>query len=217
MPHGHVVCDKCLDSLHEDMFDKVLDRCPECGYPRVSEDYNCTWCAKNAGFKVFALSDYKAPFSRKLLEQYKFHKDRRISSVIAFLFDEKLSDFSEEGRKFILVPVPSSRTSLRKRGWDQMVEVCRVLKRRYGYEYLNILENRKKGEQQKKLSKEERERFSQDKYSIRKKELLDDVLKARIILVDDIVTTSNTLKACVKALQKAGFEDISALTWFAEL
>ena len=154
-------------------------------------------------FKVYNISDYQDCFSRQVLFDFKFHGKKELAPVIASVYREFLPKVGEG----LLVPVPCSPASLKERGWNHMELIAAQLK---PYRYCNLLSvNPSFNLEQKKLNREQRIESSKNKFCV----IPQVVEDSHLILLDDIMTTGSTLKACREALP--GYK-ISAITWFIE-
>ncbi|MCR5761529.1 MAG: hypothetical protein K6F82_06015 [Sphaerochaetaceae bacterium] len=158
--------------------------------------------------------DYRNIKERHLLEAFKFRGIRSYASVFAFLTDRYLRKNGLQDS--VIVPVPCSSSALKRRGWDHMEEVAKVLKRKYSYTVLNVIVNtdNSSGEQKEK-NLEKRMENSENRFAL--KDFNYSIHDKRIIVLDDICTTGTTIKACMSVLEKGGFKNIIALTVFAEL
>ena len=115
----------------------------------------------------------------------------------------------------MIVPVPCSRGRLLKFGWDQMLEVCKALKR----PYVRLLE-RNEGTQgpQKYLDRSQRAQASEGKFCINSSiKDLQLYRNRKIIIIDDILTTGSTMEAAMNLLESNGFSDVCGATWLCEL
>ena len=73
---------------------------------------------------------------------------------------------------------------------------------------------RKSLEQQKKLDRKSRLENLGQTYCIDEKKLSKSQVPARVILIDDILTTGVTIETCARALKEAGVKEIFACTLF---
>lgn len=208
------ICDDCKVSLDNERIDSFLVRCEKCHYPKLSDDYECTWCKKEYSFPVYSISSYSGSFTNDVLQQFKFQGNKDIARVVALCIEKGLDVIDPEGNS-IIVPVPCSPASLKRRGWDQMDVVCSYLKRPVKHLISNVQNN---SAQQKRLSRSQRLRSVKGKYELCASE--DDVADfkdRKVIIVDDIMTTGSTLVECRSLLLSAGFVDVEALTWLNEI
>lgn len=214
------LCMNCNRMLDCDRFDTFSKRCKTCFYPLADSDYDCPHCKAVKDFPVFSICDYSAPFPRRILENYKFIGEKDLSSFFAYEFNLAIEKSMNEKDKesILIVPVPSSATSLIKRGWDQMNEISKKLKKHYHFNCANLLAlNEENSKEQKKLTREDRISSSQSKYVINCAELQKTDVNCTVILIDDITTSGSTLASCRQVLVNSGFKRIKAVTWLAEL
>ena len=212
-----VVCEDCASQLDSECFDSFMDRCPVCLYPRVAPVYRCEKCLgyPQGAYRVFPVARYDGELSYSIIDSLKFHGHKKMASVVALYLKRALSAL-DPASEALLVPIPCSASRLKKFGFDQMIEVCKALKR----EYLPLLVNSSEisAVQQKRLSREQRLEHSAGKFALNPSIPDIDVLKSRpIIVVDDIVTTMSTMNATIRLLYDSGFQDVSGASWLAEL
>ncbi|MBN2659593.1 MAG: ComF family protein [Spirochaetales bacterium] len=116
----------------------------------------------------------------------------------------------QEFKDYLIVPSPASGFKKRRKGWDQIEQICYHLKRDFHLPVLKVL-GKKKSIGQKVLSLEERKKNLEGK--IRFKIRYSSMIKGKkILIIDDVFTTGATLNECSFQLCKAGAETVSALT-----
>jgi ComF family protein len=110
---------------------------------------------------------------------------------------------------FRLMPVPLHHKRLRERGFNQSLLLARHVASSLGTEldYLS-LRRTKHTRPQTGLDKDERRKNVRGAF-----EVVDPrpVKGRKIILVDDVATTGNTLNECARVLKRAGCEEIFCL------
>ena len=107
----------------------------------------------------------------------------------------------------LLVPVPLHPMRLAARRYNQSALLAGEIARRTGLRVsLDSLARRRATPPQKKLSAQARRRNVAGAFAVR-----GDVKNARLVLVDDVLTTGATLSAAAKALKKAGAARVDAL------
>lgn len=195
-------------------------RCPKCFFPMVSYDYDCPRCHTKEGksctntsvVPIYAIADYNSNLSYSLLHRFKFFGDKKMAKVAAMYIQRAVDALDPKGDAYI-VPVPCSRRSLKERGWDQMVQVCRYMDR----PMLRILENTNEGlSQQKLLDRTQRmEEGREKRFSMASAyEGMDEGYENRpVVLVDDVTTTFSTIQATAGCLAGMGFKDVKAAVW----
>ena len=212
------ICKKCRQELLLKAKEtSSLERCSVCGKILLSENNICMDCRKERIIfscdKVFSIFPYRV-WAKNLMFQWKMLERRGLSPFIAMLCSNAIkTQFGTECH--FIVPVPPRNGKIRKKGWDQIDELCRYLETNYGYKILKLLK-RKGNIQQKKLARKERLENSAEKYSLSEKalKLKRENLPQRVILIDDVMTTGITVESCAKALKSLGIKKVDALTVF---
>ena len=216
IPSGDFLCIECRSKFEKERLDSFLYRCPVCGYPRLAPEYVCSNCARDNSIPIMSLNDYSGTYSRDVIEHIKFDGAKKLVPFVASDLSHAL-DKIDSLKNAVIVPVPCSPSSLKKRGWDQMLEICRHIKRPC---IKAIVHNNNATLQQKTLTKEQRRLASLNKYSFNSS-LSDketELLKTRpVVIFDDIFTTGSTIYAIADILRTQKISNISALTWLCEL
>ncbi len=135
--------------------------------------------------------------------KYKFVR------ATAFELGSMLYQLSLPGRLFspetVVTSVPQSLQRTRWRGYDHGREMAQVVARRSGAKYQRLLIKKKHTKPQKGLDAEER-RHNLDNSIVA---FCDS--SAKVLLVDDVMTTGATLEACAEALKRAGAQQVIGL------
>jgi ComF family protein len=103
----------------------------------------------------------------------------------------------------LIVPVPSSRAALGRRGFDPV----RLLLRRAGLGFSPVLLSTRRTAAQKKLGVDERAANMVGAFVARRR-----IPGVRVLLVDDVVTSGATLAEAARAIRAAGGEVVGAAT-----
>lgn len=107
----------------------------------------------------------------------------------------------------IVIPVPMTKKSLLKRGFNQSVLIAREISRWRGIPLdIDSLQKTKETVPQVGLKAEERMKNLRGAFSVS-----GDLRGKNVLLVDDVMTTGTTLMECSKALLKAGAESVACL------
>jgi ComF family protein len=153
--------------------------------------------------EVHAACVYSAPLDG-LLPRFKFHLDLAAGRLLAQLLTEACADAP---RPQALVPVPLHRARLRRRGYDQALELAKPLARALDLPLQSrLLQRVRPTVPQSELSAAARRRNLRDAFAV-------DVvaaLPAHVVLVDDVMTTGATLHAAARALRRAGVARVDA-------
>jgi len=110
---------------------------------------------------------------------------------------------------YLLMPAPTATSHVRQRGYDQAKLIARQLSRSTRLPYLEAL-GRLGQIHQVGATRQQRLRQLHNAFFIKKPRL---VAGAKIILIDDVVTTGATLELAAKALLEAGATEVRALTF----
>jgi ComF family protein len=184
--------------------------CPGCALP-LPEPGLCGPCLRRRqpGRRrspleaVRATCLYAAPADRLLL-RFKFHRDLAAGALLAQLMAQA---FAGQPRPGALVPVPLHRARLRRRGYDQALELARPLATALELPLLeNVLVRTRATGPQSELGRADRRRNVRGAFCVPGV----PVLPAHVVLVDDVMTTGATLDAAARALRQAGVGRVEA-------
>jgi ComF family protein len=220
--HGGHLCPGCLDFLQQR--EAALSRCARCAArcPPEAEPacadgllgaarrpllcYDCR--AAPPGFDAaFVAFDYVRP-ADMLIRRLKEHPRHGLAPMLAALLDIVLHEAGVQWPADSLVlPIPSGRRSMRRRGFNPAGELARALARRRGLAMrTDILRRTRETPKQSTLSRHARQMAVVDLFHAQ------GPLGAReILLVDDVMTTGSTLHAAARALRLAGASRITAV------
>lgn len=192
------------------------NRCSCCGKELISEIGTCIGCREKNLLvhvsKMLPLHNYSG-WKKELLSLWKSADTRQLSRVFARVFSSALVKELNPDKVIPLVPVPPRPGKIRKKGWDQIQDICKYLKAD-GFSILPLLE-RTNVQQQKKLNRQGRLENLGKTYSIHKKNIRIYGVPKQAIIIDDILTTGVTLETCAGALKEAGVESVFACTLFS--
>ena len=128
-----------------------------------------------------------------------------MSRLFAELLQPKLKHM---GQNYILMPVPLHVSRLRSRGYNQAYEIAKELAKLSARKLDTSLKRSKNTAMQAQLSLKQRAKNVSKAFNVKEKFKFKS-----IILVDDVMTTGNTLNECAKTLLKAGAEDVQVLVF----
>lgn len=156
------------------------------------------WLAVREG-PVFSPVAYEGP-ARDLVHALKFHGRTAAAKVMAAQIAANAPPGLLAGT---LVPVPAHPRRRRERGFDQSRILARELARRADLPIVDALSRGSGGGRQATAGR--RTRLTQDLGIMARRPVMGPV-----VLVDDVVTTGATLRACARAL---GGERVTAVTY----
>lgn len=201
---GMDLCAACLDAMPW-----MPPACTRCALPLGDGDGDvgdvCGPCLRQRDppiRRAHAALLYGFPLDR-LLPRLKFHADFAAGRVLARLMAQGLRDAE---RPEALVPVPLHARRLRRRGYDQTLELARPLAHRLGIPIrTDLLTRRRATQAQSRLDEAQRQHNLHGAFAVG-----DGSRPAHVALIDDVMTTGATLRAAAQALRAAGVARVDA-------
>ena len=197
---GDPVCPGCL----QDFFDPRCARCTVCGarLAGVAPASRCGHCltAAPAFDRTIVLGDYAPPLDAMVVA-LKSGGRLDLARVFGDLLAERI------GHRVpidCLLPVPMSARRQRERGFNQSLEIARVIARRLSVPLRRrALVRRRAGPPQQSLPLAARRGNVRDAFA------LSAPLRARrAALVDDVMTSGATLDELARVVKRAGVEQV---------
>lgn len=183
-------------------------KCSSCALPLAGEgEARCISCQLDPlplGW-CEASCHYRGPAER-VLHAFKFERHDFFDAPLAALLDETLrarNDLTFDA----LVPVPMTRARKRRRGYNQAELLARQLARTTGIACQTKLLTKRVGRAtQSTLARAARRANVRDAFAAS-----PSAAGLSLLLVDDIITTGETLRACATALVRQGAERVCAI------
>jgi competence protein ComFC len=169
--------------------------------------FRCANCGGRELAIDFAVSAYRgAGAGSVLVHQFKYGKQRHLARLLGTLLDEVWRDGRlREGGAWWVVPVPLHPRRRRERGFNQSHELARELVRRapegLDLELRPLLRRVRLASRQARLDRRERLVNLADAFAARRRRPAAPEGGARILLVDDVITTGTTVSECASALR----------------
>lgn len=167
-------------------------------YPHICED-----CISNPpAFSSVHIYGIYSGVLATAINLMKFSGIKRLSRPLArLLMDLDIPDAD------VVIPVPMTKKSLLKRGFNQSLLIAREISKRKGIPLdIDSLQKIKETLPQVGLKAEERTRNLRGVFSV-----TGEVKDKEILLIDDVMTTGTTLRECSKAILKAGAAKVRCL------
>ncbi len=144
------------------------------------------------------LGVYEGPLKKAILDLKRRGKRSSVKALARAVFD-RLPRLDRP-----LVGIPSTTRQKRYRGFEPAIELARNLAELYQVEHRPCLAIQKQFQPQKTLSALDRAKNLEGAFACPGK------VSEAVCLVDDVVTTGATLKACRQVLREAGCPEVTA-------
>ena len=188
--------------------------CAACALPFAYEQDAVAYCAacladppRHDGIRAAVAYD---ELSRQIILRLKYGGKIGLAKLVARQLVRHLPD---DRRDIIVTPVPLHWTRLWSRSFNQSALIAQELARLGGMEYCaDLLLRTRRTPSMRGLSPNQR-RKTVTKAIAANPARIDRNGKARIILVDDVLTTGATSDGCIKALKKSGADWVQLFCW----
>ena len=165
-------------------------RCPECG------GRDLAFVSASAAFT------YEGP-ARALVTACKF---RSLRSLTADMVSRAAPAFAEAAQDAFVTWVPGHRDHQLERGFNQAERLARGFARTAGLPYAPLLRRTRHGARQSGLSRDARAANVKGAFALLEGTKGVERKLKRVVVVDDVYTTGETLDQCAQALAQAGLE-----------
>lgn len=193
------ICQDCMSSLPYNRCCCVL-----CALPlpeHIGAEVLCGRCIKKtpAFDYAYSLFRYEGDIKR-LVHQLKFGEKityaRSLGELLYELLVAKL--LAEDDKPDCLLPVPLHKSRLRQRGFNQSIEIARVLSRKLQLpiEYDAVMRQRSTSAQT-GLNAKQRQKNIKGAFTVKK-----DVEGKHVLIIDDVMTTGSTVNELAIVLKK---------------
>ena len=110
-----------------------------------------------------------------------------------------------------IVPIPMSRRSMRKRGYNQTELMAKELRYMIGVPYANVLMKVRETKEQKSVEGRERAENVSGAFGISPK--APDIKGRTLLIIDDLCTTGSTLSEAARVLKENGAAKVYAVSF----
>ncbi|MBT3604622.1 MAG: ComF family protein [Candidatus Latescibacteria bacterium] len=157
------------------------------------------------GVAVYVLKEFNDEI-RQLIHLLKYRGKVLPGRLLGRALGHCLSRRLEINKDWIVLPIPLHTARTRERGYNQSTIIARALAKELG---LNVLEKTLKRDRytpsQTRLNRENRYQNVAGAFRVKDAK---DIVGRQIVLVDDVVTTGATSRACWEALCMAGAQRV---------
>jgi ComF family protein len=204
-----LICTACLDKISF----LVSPLCTVCGAPFATEagqDHTCGACLTHTPFHTCRSATLFAGPVQELIHRFKYGSRVHLCHPLGLLTAAALATFCIEAAPDLIVPVPLHRKRLRQRGYNQSQLLGEVLEKRWRVPLeIGNLRRVRWTEPQTSLDATDRVMNVRGAFAVKDPRRLKG---KRVLLVDDVLTTGSTMRACVEALREAGVAGFFAVT-----
>ena len=202
------ICSECAAKILEISENKKA--CPTCGFFTGGQE--CPNCRNlhSVTLEVGIVVPYEGMF-RELIHDLKYNGREDLARPIGYLMAERVKRLGMARNIRAVVPVPLYYSREKERGFNQSFLIAKALAEVLGKPlWSEVLSREHFHHPQMVLSREERLKNIMGAF----KYASDQKLSGNVILlVDDIITTGATLRACADVLRQAGAEKVYGITW----
>jgi ComF family protein len=195
------ICDGCR---------KLLDKqenpyCLNCLNDITPVDSICGSCGEDS-FPLLAFASYKSPLT-EIIKQFKFKGITKPSYYFADSIVGEYNSLFSDYEPYIFVPIPLYSTRENYRGYNQATILSEHLAQLLNIDSNNqILKRIKKRKPQSQLAHKKRKSNIKNVFEVIKNDIDNN-----IVLVDDVVTTGQTVYEAKKVLNRAGHKVVGVV------
>ena len=186
------------------------DACPECMEILRSKMKNGVIQIND--INIFAdkfLFSYSDKDVRNLVLEIKYNRRFKPTRLFATLAAEAVKNDPDFPEFDVITHCPRTPHKKRLMGYDHSQMFAKYLAEKLDIPYAELIKRHEGGKEQKKTKNiKERTQNIQNKFYINKKRSPKGL---RVLIVDDIITSGSTAKACAEVLVKAGAMKVMAL------
>lgn len=179
-------------------------RCVGCG--RTGR-YVCGVCANTVQCKGHSLR-YEG-MVRKAIKEIKYRGSYDMIQELVYLWEQKVDMKVGNG---VVTAVPMWAQKEKKRGFNQAVLVAREIAKRWELRYVELLVRTRDTKPMYGLDRTSRQKNVSNAFALIHKNQALSLKHERVILVDDVWTTGETMRECAKVLSKNGMNRVVFVT-----
>ena len=190
------------------------DLCLFCKEEEKEEYFLCESCLNKLDFvdNEFEILGHRArvlyfynTFMASLIGDYKFNRNTSLYKVFGEMVFSYIKEKSMDNFDYILT-TPSSKSVVNKRGFDHVKLICDFFIKNTHMTYLKNFKKIKNTKAQHQLSREDRAKNLKNSFTFE-----GDLTGKNILIFDDIITSSNTVKEIIRTIEKANPKKIEIL------
>lgn len=200
---GEVLCECCKN----DILKQQKSICPLCKMEIARKPKNVlTWKCPDCDLpgRVVFVGGWREGALAKLIKEYKYEAVRAAGRSLVEILDAAIPENQDwPQKKIVVVPLPTIGKHVRERGIDHTLQLSKMLAKRRGWEVERVLV-RKKDTVQVGTKAAQRQEQAKEAY-----EVMKEIDKRKIyLLLDDIWTTGASMVEAIRAMERAGAEEV---------
>lgn len=206
LPAGHDAqsfCQNCRATMHP--LSPAHCSCCAQPFPNVTSSHLCGTCLKRppAFSTVHAAALYQGSI-KEAIQRLKYRNQLTLAKPLGQRLGNIIAAAKHDFLPHRIVPVPLHSDRLRQRGYNQALEVARPLARQLGVPLdTTLLQRIRKTPQQQGLSASERRSNLRNAFA-----LTSRAPSFKILLIDDVMTTGETVRECCRTLLRGGVDEV---------
>ena len=149
-----------------------------------------------------------SPVAQKIILGAKESHLKQCDQLLSAAISHSIEKFLAQSSADFLIPIPSRKSAARLRGRQFIAEIAEEGSQKFGIPIANPLLHRRAVRDQSGLHLADRWNNLEGAFVVEREHLL----RGRVLLIDDLVTTGATLCEAARALRYAGIEVVGAVT-----
>lgn len=204
------LCEGC----RKQFFSRPRSRCIRCAIPVFASAHTCGACLKHppAFDRTFVAVDYAAPLDQLALT-LKFGGRLNLAPLLAEMIQDAFYSTEQQIDLTLLTAVPLGRRRLAERGFNQALEIAKPLARALSVKLnARLVLRQRETDAQALLPPDARRKNMQRAFAV-PDAMLPQIQGQHIGVIDDVITTGETLNAVAMTLKRAGAATVTNLVF----
>lgn len=206
---GDWICAKCWEKIKLEK----IETCPRCQSPSPRSAFceNCQITSKMQGIIVAA--SYENKLLQKAVHYFKYHNIKDLQHPLGKILLARLNLWGiDKLSDYILIPIPLHKKKQKLRGYNQAELLANALNLLSNIKIeRDIIKRIKNTSAQAKLSPLKRRKNIKNAFNINPDIPNNYLADKKVLIIDDVCTTSSTLEECAKEISKLNPREIWGL------